>query len=60
MTALSGLLPQAGSVPTIFVLLHLYAAVIDELESTQASHLLIHTQVLARAKRGRGRESIQN
>lgn len=43
--------PQAGSVLTMFVLLHLRAAVIDELESPQAAHLLIHTQVLRHAKR---------
>lgn len=45
--------PQAGSVLTMFVLLHLRAAVIDELESPQAAHLLIHTQVLRHAKRSK-------
>lgn len=44
----------------MFVLLHLHAAVIDELESPQASHLLIHTQVLGHAKRGSIRGSVKN
>lgn len=39
----------------MFVLLHLRAAVIDELQSPQAAHLLIHTQVLRHAKRGGSR-----
>lgn len=38
----------------MFVLLHLHAAVIDELERTQASHLLIHTQILCKKRKRKG------
>lgn len=47
--------PQAGSVHTMFVLLHLHAVVIDELESPQAAHLLVHTQVLPGSQRDQTR-----
>lgn len=32
--------------PTVFVLLHLHAAIVDTLDAAQASHLFVNAEVL--------------